>query len=798
MAKKRISFVLALSTGQFNTALTMAQKKLNRVSKKMQAVGTTMSRNVTAPFVAIGAAGAKMAVDFDKNMTKIETLVGLTGQEVNAMRGEVMKLAGSTAQAPAELADGLFFLTSAGLRGANAMETLEAVSKGVAIGLGEQTDLAKVAAAAQNAYGADVLSASEALDIFGGMVQTGMFEASDLAGVLGTQLGLAANLGISFEELGAMISTYTKTTGDANAATTGLSGVMMSFAKITPQQVEALESVGMSVEGVRESLSQNGLQATLIEMQGAFQSSGVDLSKFFSKSQALKGVLGVLGNQTETYQEVLNDLGDSAGFVEKGFDRVSQGPGFKLQKTFNDLKIAGQQLGEALLPFITKMANLITTLVGKFTSLDKTTKTVVAGVGILAASIGPMIGVITGIGAAFAALYGPVGIAIAAIAGVGAAFIYIRHNWEAIKERISDFQWMKNAMLDVIGFILEYNPFSVLIKGYNKALEFFGQNPVPNPFEMLEEGLEALKGPTKEYENEFSTFGEAMRSTGAEVKNAIVNMMGSQTTGAVEEVKDVVEDTKDVIEEVAQTTETTTTKMRTFFGKTAEDFQTMVDNIASKAEMFNQIVQAMNNVFQAFTDRKAEMLKRQTEDEITRLEEAHEANVLDIQNREMTEEQKDKMLEALEADHEDKMQAIKDKAAKAQRKIQRKQAKAQKVADLFSIVASTARSIQSAVAASPLTGGMPWAGINAGIGASQIAAVLAQPLPALAKGGLAFGDTLARVGDNPNAQMDPEVIAPLSKLQNMIGNERVEVVGRISGQDILLSNKRAQNRLNTM
>ena len=63
----------------------------------------------------------------------------------------------------------------------------------------------------------------------------------------------------------------------------------------------------------------------------------------------------------------------------------------------------------------------------------------------------------------------------------------------------------------------------------------------------------------------------------------------------------------------------------------------------------------------------------------------------------------------------------------------------------------------------------------------------------LAKGGLAYGETLAVVGDNPNARMDPEVIAPLSKLQSMLGNAggRVEVYGRLSGQDILLSTEKA-------
>lgn len=42
-------------------------------------------------------------------------------------------------------------------------------------------------------------------------------------------------------------------------------------------------------------------------------------------------------------------------------------------------------------------------------------------------------------------------------------------------------------------------------------------------------------------------------------------------------------------------------------------------------------------------------------------------------------------------------------------------------------------------------------------------------IPKLAKGGLAFGPTLAVVGDNKGAAADPEVIAPLSKLQDMMG-----------------------------
>ena len=70
----------------------------------------------------------------------------------------------------------------------------------------------------------------------------------------------------------------------------------------------------------------------------------------------------------------------------------------------------------------------------------------------------------------------------------------------------------------------------------------------------------------------------------------------------------------------------------------------------------------------------------------------------------------------------------------------------------------------------------PWAAIAIGAAMVAAAAVMTalinkqaeKSVPALATGGLAYGKTLALVGDNPNAIADPEVIAPLSKLQAML------------------------------
>ena len=431
-----LNVVINAVTQPLFRGLNKASKRLQVFGAQMKTVGRSISTSFAMPFAAIGVAGAKMAIDFEKNMTKINTLVGISAKEVNVMSKEVMKLSGSTAQAPADLADGLFFLTSAGLRGANAMETLEAVSKGVALGLGEQADLAKVAAAAQNAYGKENITAAQALDVFGKSVQSGMFEASDLAQTLGKQLGMSAELGISFQEANAFIATYTKTTGDANSATTSFGGVMMALAKTTPQMEEALNQVGMTGDSVRQMLGDEGLKATLENIKTAFEENNVPLTQFFSKSQALKGVLGVLGNQSDTYTEILDGMGDSAGMVDEGFDTLSKTAGFRMQQSFQSLKNSAMELGAMLMPVFETIVNAAVKLGKAFTDLDSGTKKLIVGAAALLAFSGPLMTLAGGIVSAIGMILSPIGLVVVAL---GVLFGFIVKNWSTVRKVFVDF-----------------------------------------------------------------------------------------------------------------------------------------------------------------------------------------------------------------------------------------------------------------------------------------------------------------------------------------------------------------------
>lgn len=91
----------------------------------------------------------------------------------------------------------------------------------------------------------------------------------------------------------------------------------------------------------------------------------------------------------------------------------------------------------------------------------------------------------------------------------------------------------------------------------------------------------------------------------------------------------------------------------------------------------------------------------------------------------------------------------------------------------------------------------PVVAIAGGVALLALSKLVKAKLPALAEGGLAFAPTMAMVGDNRNSRVDPEVIAPLSKLKSMIGDGMGggTLETRISGNDLIILLNRSQKNL---
>lgn len=369
----------------------------------------------------------------------------------------------------------------------------------------------------------------------------------------------------------------------------------------------------------------------------------------------------------------------------------------------------------------------------------------------IAAAIGPMLVVVGqlsialgGLASAFAFLTGPIGLVVVAIAGVTAAFVYLVDNWEAVKERLGDMGWWRNALIDMVQFIIDFNPFSVLIEAYNKLANLMGGNPITNPFTEMSEGLEGLKVETKEYEHEFGTFAEAVKNgamSAAEALGLLQKKTGELTTP----------------DTTVDGTTTTPAGGGGGAGQPVTGIPPIADEVINEMEQIERAMETLPTVVETIQ----ESVKIGAESAIGAI-----GSIIGA-------------MRGLAGDS--------------------------KALALFEIAANTARGIASAVAAGA---GIPFPGnlvaIATGItsvlgGIAQAKSALSSA-PAFAQGGMVTGPTLAMVGDNASGK---EAIIPFEKMgafMNMVGgsNVNVNITGEFDGDALRLVLDKSSKDLNNL
>lgn len=146
-----------------------------------------------------------------------------------------------------------------------------------------------------------------------------------------------------------------------------------------------------------------------------------------------------------------------------------------------------------------------------------------------------------------------------------------------------------------------------------------------------------------------------------------------------------------------------------------KNFDTLEGKIDAAQVVFGGLQNAWSmysSFVEANSKKELQSLDKKQNTERTKLKEQ-------LDNKRITQDQYDKKIKKLD-----------DEKEKAQAEADYKRAKNERISALFSIATSTAIGVMKSVAASPLTGGMPWAAIIGGLGLLQAGLVIATPLPA--------------------------------------------------------------------
>lgn len=411
----------AREMGSLNQATQKATRNFSQMGKNIQQTGQKLSLALTLPLAGAATAAIKLANDFEFSMASIVGLVGVGAEEVRAMEDDVRSMGQAYGTTATQAADALFFITSAGLRGADATSVLEQSLKASAIGLGETAVVADLATSALNAYGADVLSASDATDVMVATVREGKLQTNELAGSMGRVLPLASAMGVSFNEVGAAFAALSRTGTDASEAATQIRGILSSLLSPTKQAEDALSAMGLSSEGLRQTIKDDGLLAALGVLAQEFTGNEEAAAQVFGNIRALSGVLDLMGANVETTRQIFANMADNVGDTDKAFQIMSETGAFQVRQSMARMKDAFISLGQAIAPLIIPIVGALSTalsaLARGFNSLPGPIKTMVTVLGGIALVAGPAMVAIGGLIRAFGALQ----VAMAGAAGAQGA-----------------------------------------------------------------------------------------------------------------------------------------------------------------------------------------------------------------------------------------------------------------------------------------------------------------------------------------------------------------------------------------
>jgi TP901 family phage tail tape measure protein len=307
-----------------------------------------VAKVAAAAIAGVAVASVREAVKFESEFAKIQGLVGVTAGEIGELQDAARRLGPAFGASATDAAEALFFITSAGLRGAAATEILEASLRGAAIGLGDAKTIADLATSAVNAYGEANLGGAEAVDVLTAAVRFGKLEPAELGGAMGALLPIASNLDVSLNEVGAALAAMSKTGTDASTGATQLRQILVTLAKPTAQAEKALADMGLSAAGLREQIREKGLFSTLETLTAAFDGNIEATTQVFGNVRALMGVLDLMGESVEDNRQLFENMNDVLGMSAEAFEFVEETVEFKFKKAMATARDGLLEIGLAI------------------------------------------------------------------------------------------------------------------------------------------------------------------------------------------------------------------------------------------------------------------------------------------------------------------------------------------------------------------------------------------------------------------------------------------------------------------
>lgn len=387
------------------------------------------------------ASSVPAAIEFEKRIAAIATISDKSDQNLQTLSARIIGLANEFGKPAPEVAAGFYQALSNQV--GNTDQTIQFFVASLQLAratLADVGDAVNALSGIQLSYAQSSAQAARNADILFTIVDLGRVSTKELGDSLGRITPIAAQLGVSLEEVGAAISVATQKGVNFRDAQTQILNLLTASLKPTGDFKKRLDELGFaSTEAGIAALGAIGFFSKI----GEGAKSSTELAKLFPNIRGLRGEISLFGDSGKAMAATLADIEARAGAASKAFEKIQFTNAIEVEAELNRIKntlIAGfgsdvvaalallNKTFGGLSGSIVTIAELLAGGIGIATTIVLVNQLAAAFVG-LSAATGVAIGTLTSFGA----------VAVAALAAVTASVIAFRST-DFASQTASDFE----------------------------------------------------------------------------------------------------------------------------------------------------------------------------------------------------------------------------------------------------------------------------------------------------------------------------------------------------------------------
>ena len=448
-----------------------AGRDIQKVGRNVSNAGKSLTRNLTVPIVGAGAASVKCAADFEKGMSDVMAIMGVTGSAAETQRKRLEKNALAMSKngfAADEVAEAYKYMGMAGWKTGQIMKGTEPILKLAAATNTEVGRTSDIVTDALTAFGAKAKDTARLTDVLATASSNSNTNVEMLGETFKYAAPVAGALGLSMEEVAAASGLMANAGIKASQAGTTLRSTISNISAPTKAAAEMLAKYNLSSKELSDMPLQKQLKTLRETYKGLEKDEKAAFAKAIAGKNAMSGFMAVMKVSDKEFKGFSKTIKDSSGATDRMFKTSTNNLTGQLKVLKAELKNTGVEFGNILLPYIKKAVGGLKSLTDRLKNMTEEEKKHLVKVAAIAAAVGPvllvlgkvvgiagkvvsLVGAIGKAGGLLAALSGPGAIVVGVLTAIAAAVGFVVAHWDDLKESVIGCWEAIKPVVDAIG-----------------------------------------------------------------------------------------------------------------------------------------------------------------------------------------------------------------------------------------------------------------------------------------------------------------------------------------------------------